>query len=126
MGVAESSPWPRGWSGHPQKATKKKKKKKKVLAYGGGSATPIPTGLGVAEPPPCQGGGPATPKRPPKKNKEKGFGLYGCPREWFGHLYILSFFFFFFFVIFLFLDLIFKNIYFNELKCTILTYTNGS
>jgi hypothetical protein len=41
-GVVEPPPWPRGWSGHPQKP-KKKKKKKKRLGLGL---------LGVAGPPP--------------------------------------------------------------------------
>jgi hypothetical protein len=137
LGVAVPPPWPREWSGHPQKATKKKKKgfglwgwpdhplrpwgwpnhphgqgggpathkrppkkkKKKVLAYGGGWTTPIPTGLGVAEPPPWPRGWSGHPQKATQK-KKKSFGLWGCPREWFGHLCILSFF-FFFFVIFL-------------------------
>jgi long-subunit acyl-CoA synthetase (AMP-forming) len=40
LGVVEPPPWPRGWSGHPQKKKKKKKKNEKwVLAFWGGRTT---------------------------------------------------------------------------------------
>jgi hypothetical protein len=49
LGVAQPPPWPRGWSGHPQKAKKQKKNKKQKIGFWtfeGGPTTP--KGLEVA------------------------------------------------------------------------------
>ena len=56
LGMVEPTPWPRGWSGHPQKA---KKKKKKVLGFLGWPDHPQGPGVASASaiPIPTVGGG---------------------------------------------------------------------
>jgi hypothetical protein len=55
LGVVEPPPWPRGWSGHPQK--KKKKNEKWVLAFWGWPDHPQGPGGGFGHPIFGQGGG---------------------------------------------------------------------
>jgi hypothetical protein len=47
LGVVEPPPWPRGWSGHPQKPKKKKNPNRPF-----GVAESTPRSLGVVRPPP--------------------------------------------------------------------------
>jgi hypothetical protein len=100
LGVVEPPPWPRGWSGHPQKPKKKKKKKTKngFWPFGGGRTTPKDLGVDSATPKGWFGVDESTPRslgvvRPPPKGQNPFFvfffffflGFWGWPDHPLGH-----------------------------------------
>jgi hypothetical protein len=81
-GVVEPPPWPRGWSGYPQKPKKKKKKTKNGFwPFGGGRTTPKGLGVDSATPKGRYGVAEATPRplgvvRPPPKGQNPFFVFF--------------------------------------------------
>jgi hypothetical protein len=98
LGVVEPPPWPKGWSGHPQKP---KKKKYGFWPFGSGRTTPKGLGVDSATPYGRSGGGRTTLMakgvvRPPPKGRNPYFvfcffvflfflGFWELPDHPFGH-----------------------------------------